>query len=303
MKLLLHGQEIESVFDLLGYNENGLTYALGWILSNNDELLKIIVNEISGKSYECKDCEVRLQEFWEKDQGFTDVELLVDNDLFLIIEAKIGWKLPGQKQLSRYSARFKEYRAYKKRFVIISECTKEYAIEELKNLKSKIPIEYLSWHEIHSLVHKVRRKSSNQQKRICDDFEKYFRKVINTQNKNSNKVFCVVLNRKNFDVVMKNRRYRYPLGKNWPHDPPNYIAFRYEGRLHSIHHVDDYEMEKSPQGPMVILILGKPFKPAKEVKNGKIYPSQHLWFDLDTVFVCRTIKEARDITQKREEKI
>lgn len=50
MKLELHGREMESIFDLLGHDENGLTYALGWILSNSKQLLRTIVNVISGRN-------------------------------------------------------------------------------------------------------------------------------------------------------------------------------------------------------------------------------------------------------------
>jgi hypothetical protein len=62
-------------------------------------------------------------------------------------------------------------------------------------------------------------------------------------------------------------------------------------------------VDKEEWPPHFLLTLGKPFKPAKEVKNGKIYPNQHLWFDLDTVFTCKTIQEARDLSQKRRENI
>lgn len=303
MRLLLHDEEVESIFDLLGCNENGLTYALGWVLSNNKELLKAIVERVAGKDYPCMDYEVRLQEFQEKDQGFTDIELSIDDSLFIIMEAKIGWRLPDQRQLAKYIGRFKGYKACAKRLVVISECRREYAIQALKKTGSKIPVQYLSWHEISSLVHKTRKKLGSKQKRICSDFERYFKKVINTQNLISNKVFCVALNDENFEIVMEKNRYGYPLRKGWPHDPPNYIAFRREGKLHSLHHVDGYKIEESPQGPRVKLLLDKPFKPTSEVKNGNIYGNQHLWFDLDTVFTCQSIQEARDLTQKRQKTV
>jgi hypothetical protein len=59
-------------------------------------------------------------------------------------------------------------------------------------------------------------------------------------------------------------------------------------------------VKKEEWEPTFLLKLGKPFKPAKEVKNGRIYAKQHLWFDIDAVFTCDTIFEARNLTQKRE---
>src|SRR5439155_19439430 len=44
------------------------------------------------------------------------------------------------------------------------------------------------------------------------------------------------------DIVMKYSRCFYPVGGNWPKDPPNYMRFRYKGKLQSIHHVDEYEV-------------------------------------------------------------
>ena len=79
MKLKLHGSDITSYFDLLGHDENGLTYGFGLMLSENKELLGIIVDRISGKHYQCSDYTVNLQRYGKKDRGFTDIELLVDN--------------------------------------------------------------------------------------------------------------------------------------------------------------------------------------------------------------------------------
>jgi len=321
MRLLLHGEDVQSIFDLLGYDENGLTYALGLTLSENKELLKMLINRISNENYRCEDCEVRLQEFGKKDRGFTDIELLIDNRLFVIVEAKIGWNLPAQEQLDKYTLRFDEYKPYSRLLVVISECQKEYAEREIRNLNLKVPIEYISWQETLSFIEQAYSISTSYQKRMLKHLEEYFKKVITMQDRNSNKVFCVALGSGKpeysklswIDIVKKKRRYFYPVAKGWPTDPPNYIAFRYYGKLQSIHHVDDYEIvtkmyehlpvKKEEWDPTFLLKLGKPFKPAREVKNGNIYPKQHLWFDLDTVFTCKTIQEARDLTQKREEKV
>jgi hypothetical protein len=45
------------------------------------------------------------------------------------------------------------------------------------------------------------------------------------------------------DVVKIHRTYFYSaVGGGWPKTPPNYMAFRYQGRLQAIHHVDSYEI-------------------------------------------------------------
>jgi hypothetical protein len=321
MRLLLHGQEVESIFDLLGYDENGLTHALGLVLSENEELLRILANRISDGKYKCDYYEVRLQEYSLKDRGFTDIELSIDKSLFTIVEAKIGWSLPSQEQLDKYSLRFGEYKPYRTLLTVISECRTEYAERELRKLDLKTNITYLPWKEILSCIERAYVNSTAYQKRMLKHLETYFRKVITMQDRNSNRVFCVALGSGKpeyselswIDIVEKKKRYFYPMAKGWPPDPPNYIAFRYYGKLQSIHHVDDYEIvtkmhehlpvKEEEWDPTFLLKLGEPFKPEREVRNGNIYPNQHLWFDLDTAFTCKTIQEARDLTQKREEAV
>jgi len=318
-KLSLYGEEIESIFELLGYKENSLTYSLGWILANNDHLLKLIVNAVSDKKYKCKDNIVRLQEFG-KESGFTDIELFVDNELFVIIEAKVGWNLPRKEQLQKYETRFKEHKLYRRKLVVISEHKKLRAKKELKKFKLNTPLRFISWAKIYSLIDKAHSKSNNYQKKILYEFKNYLPEVISMQDKDTNWVFCVALNQENWgngltpvDIVEKKKYYFFPIKGRWPKDPPNYVAFRYKGKLQSIHHVEKHEIVASPKDkipqltkkifskePHYILKLGPGFSPKHEVKNGNIWSNGRVWFMLDTVFTCKTVKEAIDLSKQRE---
>ena len=47
------------------------------------------------------------------------------------------------------------------------------------------------------------------------------------------------------DVVEKHSKYFHPIGGTgggWPFEPPNYLGFRYDGELKSIHHVASYSV-------------------------------------------------------------
>jgi hypothetical protein len=96
----------------------------------------------------------------------------------------------------------------------------------------------------------------------------------------------------------------------WPKEPPNYIAFRYYGKLQSIHHIKSYEVvtnmhERIPEirseewKPHFLYTLGQEFGPSTEVRTGSIYPNGRVWCMLDTLFTCDTISDARDLSQKR----
>jgi hypothetical protein len=318
-KLLVRGAEVDSVFELLGYEENDLTYSIGWALSNVDIFLRKLIEKVSDKKYSFKDVAVRLQEYGKHgdERSFTDIELLIDNKLFCIIEAKKGWNLPTEHQLKKYISRFEDYPSHEHKLVVISECKKEYAKGELKEYKVGLPVEFISWQDVYKIVGKIYPRCGYHDKKLLDQLDSYLKKVIAMQDKESNMVFCVSLGSGTpdwsrlswIDIVEKKRRYFYPVGSGWPKEPPNYIAFRYRGELQSIHHVDRYEIvtkmykhlpvDKDEWDPTFLLKLGPPFRPNKQVKNGKIYPSQHLWCMLDTLFTCHTIKEARDLTDKR----
>lgn len=139
---------------------------------------------------------------------------------------------------------------------------------------------------------------------------------------NSNEVHVVALTRKVWDgwpadlspvdEVEKHRLYHYPTVGNYRKVVPNYMGFRYDGRLQSIHHVDSYEIIDSPYGhvpgapdltwdaPSNLLHLGPPIRPDHRVPTGKgIWPSAPMVVDIDLLLTCATITEAREATKAR----
>ena len=90
--------------------------------------------------------------------------------------------------------------------------------------------------------------------------------------------FCVALGKQlltkgytSIDMVEKDQHYSHPVGGNWPKQPPNYIGFRYNGKLQSIHHVDKYLIVKNlakenkrwsrTNSDRFLYRLGSPIKP------------------------------------------
>jgi hypothetical protein len=100
-ELLLHGQPVRTVFDLLGDKENDLTYSLGWGLANSPRLVGAILDDVAaelGVTDVGQDPDIRLQEH-VPGSGFTDVEIRT-SAMHVIIEAKRGWALPPDEQLA-----------------------------------------------------------------------------------------------------------------------------------------------------------------------------------------------------------
>ena len=114
------------------------------------------------------------------------------------------------------------------------------------------------------------------------------------------------------DVVEKDRHYFHPKGKGWPDPPPNYIAFRYNGQLQSVHYIERCDVVTDPSSvnmnwleadcKQFLYKLGPAMKPSSTVKSGPIWNSR-CWCAIDTLLsgTCKTIIEAAAETKRREE--
>lgn len=324
IELYLHNRKIDSVFQLLGEHENDMSFSLAWALTQCPAFLNTFLRAIIGHKLRTQDCVVRMQQH-ESGGGFTDIEIESPSYFYLIMEAKRGWNLPGNKQLKLYASRssFISSNAPFKRIIALSECSREYAELHLKARDILgVHIEPLSWQDIIRFVKSARSGSTHAGKRLLDELQTYIRGIMTMQKIDSNWVYVVALAYGTppgwhiswIDIVKKHRRYFHPVGGGrggWPKEPPNYIAFRYYGKLQSIHHIEGYEVitnihERIPEIPDVtwephfLYRVGKGFGPDKEIKTGNIYRNGRVWCMLDTLFTCDTISAARDLSRKRE---
>ena len=151
-----------------------------------------------------------------------------------------------------------------------------------------------------------------------EDIKKELLRMIN---RDSNKVYVVSIAQGNpescsitwRDIVKKKSMYFHPVGgKGYIKNPPNYIAFRYDGRLQSIHYIESvlesdnlhnqiFEMPDSIVKRHYVYTLGTAILPIKETKTGdRIINARHVWYDFDTLLTCDTISEAELTTNNRK---
>lgn len=187
-------------------------------------------------------------------------------------------------------------------------------------IKSRTPVVHCSYREIFKIAQESYIKSNHSQKRMLNEFCEYMKGWMTMQNTNSNRVYVVSLSRvcpegcdfSFIDIVKKFKKYFHPFGvSGWPKEPPNYIAFRYDGKLQSIHFIEKYivtsnlhdELKVMPDfeedGDYFVYRLGPAIVPQKEVRTGNIYRNGRIWAMLDTLLTCDTISEARDLSNKR----
>jgi hypothetical protein len=142
----------------------------------------------------------------------------------------------------------------------------------------------LGWSDLVAMAMAAAHEGPLRERPVAAEPSIYLRGVADMRDTNSNEVHVVALTRRVWegwpadlspvDVVEKHRIYHYPtVGGNYPRIVPNYVGFRYDGRLQSIHHVDDYVVSDTPfdhvpgapnitwDAPAFFLQLGPPIRP------------------------------------------
>jgi hypothetical protein len=325
VELRLHGSSVDTVFDLLGQNENYMTFALGWGLSRNDAILRRFVERVATGAALEPPVVVELQKYDPADGGFTDIELL-SAGFHVIVEAKRGWEPPSEAQLHRYELRLTRAGRPVQRVVILTQNGAETVVRYQVGPWQPAPparVEILGWSDAADLIRAAGRGGPLAERRLAAELAAYLRGVADMRNIESNSVYVVSLATSSFpgwppdltsvDVIEKHGRYFFPgTGKNWPKAPPNYVAFRYHGRLQSIHHVDEYTIvqdmspffpgapDTSDWDPHFLMTLGPAIRPDHEVRTGKgIVRSARVWVDIDLLLTAKTITEAAEQTRRR----
>ena len=304
----------------MGEKENDMTAGLAYVLSQAPKFLLLFCKEIFGaKPKEISKAKIRMQTNRPKGGGVTDIEIQIEDRYFAIIEAKRGLAIPSEKQLRKYAPHLRKSKAHEQRLVSLSSTAEILADIKLPVDVRGIPVIHRAWRTIKTLSDQAVRNESNSNKRLLREFSKYLEGILGMENIYSNMVYVVSLGRGNpkdwdiswIDIVEKRKRYFYTSGSNWP-DPPNYIGFRYHGRLQSIYRVKKYQLISDPSSafaeapsyewdpPCYLLYLENRIAIDRVVKCGpRIVRAARCWCMLDTLLTCKTLSEAKTETEKR----
>jgi len=318
--LFTGNREVHNIFQLLGDDEDSISLAIAWALTNAPTLLSVFLKRIVGFTDVRTDVQIRVHRY-EAAAGITDIEIIIPAEVHVIIEAKRGWVLPDSDQLKLYASRqtFAKSTTPVKKILTLSECSHPYAKAHLPiKAVGAIPVEHVAWSDVIADANKAEHLSGHVEKHLIRELVRYLRFIMSKQQRDSNLVFVVSLGSHTnkgwvtswIDIVRKYSRYFHPVGGRWPKDPPNYMGFRYYGQLQSIHHVDEYKIIENlkracpgipnvPVTPHYLYNLGPAIVPPRVVKNGKVYPSGRVWCAIDTLLTCSTVSKARDLTQAR----
>lgn len=322
-QLSIYGKPLNSIFQLLGDNENDISYSIGWTLFKSPAFLKEFVKTVTNQNYELTETSIRLQAY-ANGKGFTDFEIQLVDKFYLIIESKRHWNYPPLEQLEKYVSRkdFQESCDPIKKVVVLNDASKEYSqahftIQSIGDCEVKA----ISYREIFNLIKKAVLNASSVEKRLLAELAMYLDPLIAMQNKTSNLVWVVSLGEGmdsafsslSFkEVVAQHNIYFHPIKTGFRKEPPNYIAFRYDGKLQAIHHIDSYKAIKNPKEiggtfndteleyTYFVYALGPKIVPVHTVTNGpSIVMANRVECMLDTLLTSSTISEALSLTKER----
>ena len=322
LQLVRYSQDVLTIFDLFGSKENDMTFSLGWVLSRSEVFLRLFLEDVLKGSWNgLASTVIKLQTAHGR-SGITDIEITIPGRVFLIVEAKKGPQLPTSKQLGKYAKTLRQNPEEQRHIVALTNAT---AVAAEGNLDCpgmpQSHLHHLCWRQVKSLAEKAAEtERPNENKRWLRSFSDYVGGLLGMEMKNSNRVFVVSLGGKingwkitSRDVGEQKKRYFFPVGSRWPDPPPNYLAFRYDGKLQSIHHVRSNttftrphslfpEAPKDQVWPLHYCVaLGPAIRPPHTVPNGpRIRMSNRVWCFLDTLLTNKTISDALTETEKRE---
>lgn len=325
-QIILRGRPATTTFHLIGggrHDENAATAALGWCMARAPGFLEAVAAEI-GAPVPGPSRTVSLQEHGGE-KGITDIEIRDPGRLAWILEAKLGFGPPGETQLGKYASRLRERddAAAVPLLVVIARSDRRelYLCQSVGRTVGGIPVLVLSWGQIRSCAVRAQAGSDHAGKRLLTDLMTFLDEVIPMQSIDSSMAFVVSISEDRFgggtttfrDVVLQHGMYFHPVGDRWPIEPPNYMAFHWDGRLQSIHHVNDYEVITSwkPHFPDTIeeeirphflYRLGPAIVPPHEVRTGdRIRQANRVSAAIDLLLTCSTISEAWERTNARAE--
>lgn len=313
---------VESVFAIYGDDENNMSAGFAYVLSQSDALLQLVIEDlIPGLPYNAADAIVNVQSS-HKDEGITDVEIVLPGQAFIVFEAKKGMVLPAEAQLRQYTPRSKRSDCSRLLLVAMTAIDNETASVMLGASDiDGVPLTCRSWCWLRGLLVKATfTEKSHHVRWIISEYRSYLEGFMGHDRVFSNMVYVVSLahgtpdgwNASWIDIVEKYDRYFYPVGgRSWP-PPPNYIGFRYDGRLQSIRHIKYVELVPDVRkcfpgseagidwGSHYLFTLGPPIKPGRVVRTGsRVQHSARVWCMLDTLLTCDTISDALTETETR----
>lgn len=171
-----------SVFRLLGRDENALSKSLSFLLVKDYDffrefLRKLSISHLRNIEDKHEKTKIEIQKASRR-EGITDIEILLNNQFHIIVEAKVGKNRPRYDQLKKYLARFK---LGERNCLATLTRTDESRSEEITKLKKrpetlsrKIEIKNLQWTDVFVCVkNRLKKALLTEQSVFMNEFRNF----------------------------------------------------------------------------------------------------------------------------------
>jgi hypothetical protein len=242
---------VESIFGLHGSDENDLSAAFAFAMSRSSSFLRAVLQSVCSKLSDIPEpISIHLQTS-RVSAGITDVEVRLGRNSIVVFEAKIGSEYPTAAQLGMYVSGCRAAGFGTIQMVALTSREPVKGSEPTDWERIGAPVCARSWRWIRQVLRAViRSESASGTRTMLSELLTFLEGFMGIERAYSNLVYVVVLGggypvrwkTSWIDIVEKHHRYFYPVvGGGWP-PPPNYMGFRYGGRLQSIRHVEKFEV-------------------------------------------------------------
>jgi len=306
-ELRKYGRPVASVFELLGHGEVDLTAALGWTLRQSPELRSLLWKRLGAPGLPT---DVRIELEVADDEGRTDLEI-ANREATVIVEAKKGWLVPGEIQLTKYLPRLAG--APHPMFVSLSDSSAEWAAGQIGPTVQGIPVKHIPWDSIRHDLRQASKRARGAERHWLNEMTEYLSGATAVRDPSEQWVYCVVVSKDTMggprtfrDYVTLERKYFHPFGgrNGWPKRPPTFMAFRWDGRVRQINRVlesrviqslqeewPDIPISDETSTPHIIHTLGDNI-PIGDIPTRGVYANARVWALLDQILTRSGLAEA-----------
>ena len=170
-----------------------MTRAVGWAAARCVGFRQALCRFLLGVAPSSKAATIWLQRF-ETEAGITDIEIEVEDEYQIIIEAKRGWELPSRKQLATYASRMK-WRHFRWRVLVaLTDASPEYAKLHFNHSPLHgIPVVHMSWSDLLAIASRTEEAARGEERIVMSELTTYLDEKVTLQDVYSNMVWIAPL--------------------------------------------------------------------------------------------------------------
>ncbi len=318
---------ISSPFGLIGTDENALSAALAWTFRCCPVLLRWFLQQvgITGiATREFLDAEIELQRYERRgsSSGLTDIEIRLDDDVHVVIEAKVGPAVPSLEQCRKYARRLRHSRAARKKLVALVQSADLTFTDKYAQSSSEMGelLSLVTWQQVFDECRRLAiSKSTDSETRIWCRYLTDFLQQEYAMKSFSTEAWILAASTEplwenglsHWDI---HQQYKLWWDYTEIHVRPLYLAFRAAGKLDRIWRVKQIEHDVlvgdfvpplKKHGPLLatkpatIWHLDPSVPLQRTLKTGPGMYNRRVRCDLDLLLSCGTVQEIEETMRSR----